>query len=344
MLMTVTLALPLLAALVGPPTPSASAGAPAPAIPSTITPARPDPALARARALGLRPRADGGFEYAGATGERFDATIHRDGTVEFHLDPTIQIKPDGVCLIAVCVVRGMAKGARQSRRQQVKRAAVVTIAELAAGLVAGAAGLPLPRTTPLQLAPGSQPPPGGTTALGIPGSGSLTNPSVPNHVGGTVQGRYGYLPQPTAAMTAFMDRTFELRLELVKAADQERLERELERLPLALLEAWSAAPTLAQRHELVLQAWDDLIPLPSPHRDAVLTASADRELERRREDAATRARAVILELVRERAPAGSASAFTRAELDAFNRGRPARDQFTPYAAVAHESRAARSPR
>ncbi len=283
----------------------------------------------RLRSLGLVPRSDGGFTYRGVEGERFDAIIHADGTVEFEVDPSFQLKADGACVIFSCVTREMTTSAKQPGRQRadaVKKAIAQTLTTIGAGAAASLAGTP-------------------TATLVSPGLNYLTRPNVPQPISGfgaaarpvkgavtgTVYGRYGYLPPPHAAMRGFLERTFEFRVELVKQADARRVAEQLSRLEPELAKAWSEAKTTAARHGLVLDAWDGIGAPTELHSDREVAAEAARELEGKRDDARARGREIILDFVHSRAPEGSADAFSPGELARYNAGRAAAERFEPYA-------------
>ncbi len=300
----------------------------------------PDPAAApasgeRLRSLDLVPRADGGFMYRGAEGERFDAIIHADGSVEFQVDPSVQLKLDGLCVLVTCVTRELVKpesesGQKRKRADAVKKTVAQTLAALGASAAASLAGTP-------------------TAALVSPGLNYLDHPHVdpPAHVRsaaapprqavvGTAYGRFGYLPPPNAAMVSFLKRTFELRVELVKKADARRVAEQLSRLEPELSKAWDGAETTAARHQLVLDAWDDLDAPVTTHRDTYVAAEAEETLASRRDEARARGRALILRFVRERAPEGSPQAFSPQTLARFNARRSALARFEPYVTASEQ--------
>ncbi len=67
-----------------------------------------------AKALGLR-RKGSGYERIREDGDRFDAFIRPDGSVEFKVDPEVVVQLDGVCAFALCV--GGRKTATPTRRR-----------------------------------------------------------------------------------------------------------------------------------------------------------------------------------------------------------------------------------
>ena len=110
----------------------------------------------------------------------------------------------------------------------------------------------------------------------------------------------------------FLRETEEVRDRLARAAATERDRVQLLRLRgrwVALIED-RARPASARRRAL-FSAWDELA----------------------EDEVGQRARDVLLDLVRERWPLGSAEAFTEEELGRLNAGRVRRERFAPYASV-----------
>lgn len=302
--------------------------APAPADPAPRKVLRPtfvDPAGAtvdpvqaarddRARDLGLR-RAGGGYIYDGAKGERFKARILRDGTVEFNVEPQVQVKLDGVCLLAICIQTKSGKKAVKHR----KRTAAI-LKGLGAALAEGSRN-----------AMG-----GGPRWYGQPVSGPIEGsrlPGPPPFNAVAAQGRYGFLPTPLAAMSRFMDRTFDLRFEMALQATRGNFKRASKRLPQTLGALWvDASLSVAQRKARVLNLWDEFDP-GAEHIDLALVQSMRGSLDLARHEGALAGRRLIVDAVRRHLPQGSRSAFTDAELDEFN-GRPgAGPAFRPYDVV-----------
>lgn len=277
---------------------------------------------AAAADLGLVKVGDG-YRYKGSKAERFDAIIERDGTVRFELDPTVQAKLDGVCLSGACKLtkEGRKRFDKKRRRKRGARAAMT----LAALLAEAATGTVTVGSTPWGY---------GTPVSGpIPGSTTGEPPGIPI---ATAVGRYGYLPEPAIGMSDFMDRTFDLRLEMkvqavkadlgaAAAAQQRRLDR-----------IWKD-PTLdpAGRRAAILGMWSDIDPPPEADGDVPLEQAATEALDEARRKAAAHARDAIVASVREHAPEGSPGAFSKPELARFNAGRVGSERFSPYAAEIH---------
>lgn len=257
-----------------------------------------------AEGLGLEPRPDGGYDYTGRKNERFDAVIRRDGVVEFELDPSVDVKVDGICLVAICRQR-KAKVRREQRRKKAAVTVVALLAEAALGRFST-----------------------GAITYGQPTVGPVNwGFEMPPFNAAAVQGRYGHLPTPVASMEEFMDRTFELRVEMAMSAGLEDLEAAHKRLPSTLLQIWrDEKRTPAQRRAAILDLWTEL-DRAGEHRDVVV--GGDRRYEDRRAASIAEARATILAFVRRHAPEGSPDAFTEAELEAVN-GRPDAVLFEPY--------------
>jgi len=316
-----------------PPTAPCASGSPGCANPSPTTPGvgpnasgvvtpplarrqSPTQQQAAALGLGLRLREGGGYDYRGMGGERFSAFIRPDGSVVFDIDPLIQVKGIGVCAVAVCV---------QSKKPSLGVNAVIggalVAASIAAAIVGGASDsdnqnqlnesptVTHPRTAPL----------------------SSTVPAFSPAAVVGVSGRYGYLPSPVAAMTGFLERTFEFRLQLAFEIYLERLDEQGRRLPGDLLSAWSNPEFPSEdRRASLLQIWDDVQAPPPEHPDGVLAAALQTDVEPHRQRAATEARQMILDFVRRHVRRGSAVAFTEAELREYN-ARPSTEvAFEPY--------------
>jgi hypothetical protein len=255
-----------------------------------------------AESLGLEPRPDGGYDYTGKKSERFDATIRRDGVVEFELDPSVDLNVEGICVAAICSVR-KPKTRREQRRRKAAVAVVALLAEAAIGRFStGTVNYGHPTAAPINWTPFEMP---------------------PFHLA-TVQGRYGHLPTPAASMQEFMDRTYELRVEMALTAGLDDLEAARKRLPSTLVQLWSDdTRSPAERRAAVLELWADL-DHAGVHADPVV--AGDRRLEERRRESIAAARATIRSFVRRHAPEGSPQAFTAAELDAV----PGAVPFDPY--------------
>lgn len=272
---------------------------------SAIKPAAPSQ-RGLAESLGLQPRADGGYDYKGNKSERFDATIRRDGVVEFELDPSVALKVDGICAAAICRKRKPSKERRARRRKKAAVTVVALLAEAAMGRFStGTINYGQPTAAPINWTPFEMP---------------------AFHVA-TVQGRYGHLPTPSASMQEFMDRTYELRVEMALDAGLDDLESARKRLPSTLLQLWrDDTRSPAERRAAILDLWAGLDHM-SAHADPVV--AGDRRLEDHRGESIAAARATILAFVRRHAPKGSAQAFTPTELEAFN-AMPGVVRFDPY--------------
>ena len=275
---------------------------------------------AAAADLGLVPFGDG-YRYKGSKAERFDAIIARDGTVRFELDPKVQAKLDGVCVSGACKLtkEGRKRHDKKRRRKRGAKAAM-TLAALLAEAATGTVTI------------GSTPWGYGTPVSGpIPGSSLGVPPGMPI---ATAIGRYGYLPEPAIGMSDFMDRTFDLRLEMkleaaradlatAAAAQQRRLDR-----------LWKD-PTLdaAARRAAILEMWSEIEPPAETDGDVPLEQAATDALADAQRKAAALARDAIVESVVAHAPKGSAGAFSKAELARFNAGRVGDDRFSPYQVI-----------
>ena len=278
-----------------------------------VTPPRPrvkPPTVSQeglAESLDLEARPDGGYTYTGQKHERFDAVIRRDGVVEFAVDPTVALKVEGICVAAICTTRLSKKARRDEKRKKTGVKVATIIAEVATGRIS------VGNNHRYYGQPVNAPPFWGWER--------------PPFSAGAIQGRYGHLPTPAAAMQEFMDRTYELRVEMALSAGLEDLEAARKRLPTTLLRVWrDQSRTVAERRAAILDVWDDLDRV-GVHADPVV--AGDTRLEDRRRTEIAGARKTILAFVRRHAPAGSPEAFTSAELDAFNE-RPGVVRFAPY--------------
>jgi len=265
----------------------------------------------QARALGLR-RAGLGYVYDGSQGERFKAQILRDGTVEFDVEPQVQLTVDGVCLLAVCkqTKAGHKEVKRRKRTTGLMRALGVALAE---GAIMSAGS--------------------GPRWYGQPTSGPIEGAQVtgPRSVNtAAVQGRYGFLPTPLTAMSQFMDRTFALRVELAQESAREDLERARKQLPQTLGALWAdASLSVGDRKARVLSLWDEFDP-GADHIDLAVAQSIRGPLSVARSQGAVEGRQKIVDSVRLHLPEGSAAAFTDTELDLFNGRSEAGLAFRPY--------------
>ncbi|MBL4687444.1 MAG: hypothetical protein JKY37_22805 [Nannocystaceae bacterium] len=285
--------------------------------PTLATPRAHDRALAGRDAdaldLGLRRLGDG-YAYSGTDAERFKATILRDGHVVFDVESEVQVKLDGICLVAICRQTKAARRLTRRHRRRGSRAALTIaalLAEAAAGSVTvGARHYGQPATGPIE----------GSQILG-----RKPYPLV------TATGRYGYLPSPSRAMNDFMDRTHELRLQMARSAALQDIVAALARLQRTLDRLWSSDKlTPTQQRAMVLALWGDVDQRP-PHADAVLAETLDGQLEVKRRAAAQASRTLILESTRLHLPVGAMGAFTAAELSVFNTREGAGVPFRPNA-------------
>lgn len=287
---------------------------------AAVPPPRPvavDPIQAEAAALRLSPLEGGGFAYVGIRpGERFDATVRSDGVVEFELDRLVQGGVQSACLVALCVSQGQRAPKGPSRRSL-----ALSLFAVALAAVGGAAG-----NAPDDVGYAER----RAWEEKLRGS-SLQQPSVaPAPMVGAV-GRYGYLPEPKSAMIDFLDRTFELRLKMARAAILRRIEAQERELPRRLHDAWSASSLpLPDRRAAILALWDELEPAQSPHVDPEVEKALVGSVDEARQRAADRARAAIRAFVQRHAPASSNAAFTAEELRRFNAARPVEARFDPY--------------
>jgi hypothetical protein len=267
----------------------------------------------RARELGLERRPVGdGYAYRGEPHERFDAIVHDDGTVEFEIDPSVQVTLDGVCVFAVCAQPQRTRNPSPRTRRHRSRAArgALTAATLLAEIALGRVG--------------------GTRTYGQPTQGPLYQPeNPPPFLAGAVQGRYGILPAPTSSMTEFLDRTLELRAELAAIEQRRRLQESRKHLPEELIRLWAQDLPAKERRQLLLQRWAEL-ETPDLPDDPILRQEVERSTGEARRDATDHARKVILRFVRRHAPQGSPDAFTPAELEAFNARADVHVVFAPY--------------
>ncbi len=269
----------------------------------------------QARGLGLRPRGRG-YVYSGGADERFDATVARDGTVTFDLDPSVQVTVDGLCATVLCTQTRGGKQIQHPSRTSGRASSIAAniLREAALGVLTGTVTY------------------GRSTSPPIPGTRQREQELPPPAPVASVQGRYGHLPAPVAAMGDFMDRTFDLRLRLARAAAIEDLEDANARLPSRLSKLWrDAERTPAQRRAAILEIWLELDGEPNVQTDAVLSQELAARDRARRDELLAQARRLVVDSVRTHAPKGSAAAFTEAELRAFaQREQPAK-AFAPYA-------------
>lgn len=283
-----------------------------------------DPLGHEADRLSLKKLPSGKYLYVGTQDERFDARIEHDGTVTFMVDSSVQIQLGGICLVALCVARQPGRGPARPTVTTPWASRSQTVAKrLAAGLVAGAAsGLSLRSS-------------GSDGRMGMAPEFAhdpyfQNRPPAP--ILGAIHGRYGYLPKPQAQMSAFLERTFEFRLEMAKQANAERLAKALAELPIRLLDVWSqkSRPAAERRAEL-LALWAETERPFEELVDLSIQVAGRQEFDRRRARAAKKARARIEAFVRRHLPEGSSDAFTKTELDLFNAGRTGDAKFDPYA-------------
>jgi hypothetical protein len=266
----------------------------------------------RARQLQLRSLGDGGYAYTGTPGEGFSATIRPDGTVRFVIGSRFQVKLDGVCLVAICLQT------RAGKRERAKRTA--------SKVLWTAASWALTLAAPESAAPDGR-------VYGQPAAGPIHGSELEGPLALTpvaVQGRYGFLPAPIAAMTGFMERTFELRIEMAVAATNKHLETQLRELPQTLADIWKSERPAAQRRAEILALWSSLdAPLPG-HPDHILLEHLGSEVDLRRRQAADQARGKVLAFVQQQVPSDSPQAFTTEELETFNARPDVAVPFRPY--------------
>jgi hypothetical protein len=154
------------------------------------------------------------------------------------------------------------------------------------------------------------------------------------------------MPPPNQSMGDFLRRTFEMRVAMAIAWNQEQIDRQLESLDRELLDIWTDdARALAQRKATLHALWEECGsgipggPAPGPaaaiHSSKVeeepeLKAAIEGEVDRARRIAGGRARRIIEAFVRRHAAEGSEDGFTRRELKRLNTGAKASDRFEPY--------------
>jgi hypothetical protein len=213
--------------------------APSPRVTGPLRPEKPATVSidGLAESLGLRARLDGGYDYVGKRGEHFDATIRRDGVVVFEIDPEVDLKIDGVCVTAICVQR-KPKTRRDQRRQRALTA-ISRIAEVAGGrFTTGTRNYGYSTTMPINYRPFDVQPP---YPLGV------------------VQGQFGVLAPPTAAMASFLDRTRQLRLRMAQEAAEEDREEQRKQLPRRLARIWhDESLSLDQKKTAIAEIWNGL--------------------------------------------------------------------------------------
>jgi len=299
--------------------------APAEAPRSSVPPPRLSPSFvgsaaaahprSQASGLGLTPRSDGGYDYRGTAGERFDATIRPDGVVVFDVDPRVQVRFDRACLVAICVNRAGPSVPTSTVGRAALGVAAVALTEVIAGMASAASHNPvdeLQESARRKEAMGTQP-----------------RQLSPNF--GSVSGSFGYLPEPRSAMGDFLERTFALRLEMARYVYFRRLAEQEARLPQRLLDAWTTpGRRLAQRKADLVEIWRELEQEPPPQRDTQLQASLRTDVDPARQRAAVRARATIDAFVQRHLPLGSEAAFTPEELEAIAMQQHSGPVFSPY--------------
>ena len=148
----------------------------------------------------------------------------------------------------------------------------------------------------------------------------------------SVGGRFGGLAdgprkdRHMGAKRAFMASTEALRLRMANHWYKERLRSELAELGGQLTAVWrDTRLPLAERKRRIFERWADC---EDP------STAARSELDAVRLAGARSARAKIEAFVRQVAPHRSPRAYTRSELDRFNRGRAGKPHFRPYDAPA----------
>ena len=310
--------------LAGPPGPTVSA--PRPEVPAGGIPSAEasvlDPHGDEARRLMLKKLPSGKYLYVGTQDERFDAKVNPDGTVTFMVDPNFQVQLGGICLVAICVSRTPGRGPANPTKPTAAQKVARTGKQIAAGLVAGAAGALAKHYRGNDY--GVQLPPNW-----MEDPNRYNNPPAP--VLGGIHGRYGYLPTPNAQMAAFLERTFAFRLQLAKEDRAKRLAKALKELPVRLLDTWSdRTMTVAERKAEILALWAELERPAGDVKDTPLAQAARDEVDVRRSEAAAEARKKITEFVNRHLPASSADAYTRSELDRFNAAQGPKAKFEPY--------------
>jgi hypothetical protein len=132
------------------------------------------------------------------------------------------------------------------------------------------------------------------------------------------------------AKNELLERTRGLRTALAIAHGRELLDRRFRDLGPELLAIWSDDRTdPVRRRELLFERWDECDERFSvePHD---VPAEAVSELDRVRVETAARARRTIEAFIRRHAPAATRRAYPAHELEALNRRRVSREEFSPY--------------
>ncbi|HEX7835847.1 MAG TPA: hypothetical protein VF469_00210, partial [Kofleriaceae bacterium] len=113
---------------------------------------------------------------------------------------------------------------------------------------------------------------------------------------------------------AFLDATRDERAEIGRRHRDAELARSSELVERSLRAAWAAAPELRARKQALFELWDDCAETGDP---AVVAAGEA-------------ARRLVLGFIRGHLPAGSAEAFTAAEIAALGRTQQSKAVFRPY--------------
>ncbi|MCA9698111.1 MAG: hypothetical protein KC431_11350 [Myxococcales bacterium] len=135
------------------------------------------------------------------------------------------------------------------------------------------------------------------------------------------------------AKAKLLKATFELRLGMAVEFQKKQIKKRLKRLEGELDKIWTdERRDLAARKELIFQRWDEC-----EEPDEVGTSEVPgfsevdtSEIDETRKEAAGEARDTIIDFVRERAPKGSAQAYTAGELADMNGRRSSKSKFSPY--------------
>lgn len=124
-------------------------------------------------------------------------------------------------------------------------------------------------------------------------------------------------------------QTFALRMQMAQSWSRDQMRKQLARLRGQLQRTWTRTElTVTRRREVLFTLWDDCDEAPTESEGAAKTVEAT--LDQARAEVGTQARAQIVAFIREELPAGSADAYSSAELKRLNASRHSRQRFAPY--------------
>jgi len=133
-------------------------------------------------------------------------------------------------------------------------------------------------------------------------------------VGDMLMRRHGQDPY-AARKLAYLDATRDERVEIGNKHRAEQLAQAAKLMQKNLDRMWASVADLAGRKQALFEMWDECAETGEP---AVVEAGAA-------------ARRLVVGFIRARLPAGSANAYTAAELAAYNRSKHSSQGFAPYA-------------